>query len=167
MARGASVAIDASQVAALARRLRAAAAAPTAPLMEAIAAAGESATRARIAAGGPAPDGSAWPSRHPDYVNPFPLLNREGGLVDSLATQASAESAEWGSNLIYTRIHQLGGTIEPKNADALRFMLGEETVTAKSVTIPARPYLGWGEDEVRMVEDVVEAWLEQSLGGTA
>ena len=45
-------------------------------------------------------------------------------------------------------------------------MLGEEVVTAKSVTIPARPYLGWGGDEVRQVEDVVEAWLDQTLGGT-
>lgn len=167
MARGTSVSIDAGQVADLARRLRAAAAAPTAPLMEAIAAAGESATRARVAAGGPAPDGSAWPARHPAYVNPLPLLNRDGGLVDSLASEADADTAAWGSNLVYARIHQLGGTIVPKNADALRFTLGEETVTAKSVTIPARPYLGWGADEVRLAEDVLEAWLDQSLGARA
>ena len=165
MARGASVTIDAGKVADLARRLRAAAAAPTAPLMEAIAAGGESEARARIAAGGPAPDGSDWQPRHPEYVNPQPLLNREGGLVDSLASQAGAVAAEWGSNLVYARIHQLGGTIKPKNAEALRFMLGEETVTAKSVTIPARPYLGWGDDEVRTVEDVVETWLDQAWGG--
>ena len=166
MARGASVTVDASRVAELARRLRSAAAAPTAPLMEAVAAGGESATRARIAAGGPAPDGSDWPARHPEYVNPHPLLNREGGLVDSLASQAGTEAAAWGSNLVYARIHQLGGTIEPKSAEALVFPLGEETVTAKSVTIPPRPYLGWGEDEVRLVEDVVEAWLDQALGGS-
>ena len=167
MARGASVTVDAGQVADLARRLRAAAAAPTAPLMEAVAAAGESAARARIAAGGPAPDGTDWPVRHPEYVNPQPLLNREGGLVDSLASQAGAVTAEWGSNLVYARIHQLGGTIKPKSAEALLFTLGEEVVTAKSVTIPTRPYLGWGDDEVRMVEDVVEAWLDQTLGGGA
>lgn len=167
MARGASVTIDAGKVADLARRLRAAAAAPTAPLMEAIAAAGESATRARISAGGPAPDGSEWPARHPAYVNPEPMLNREGFLADSLASEATQESAAWGSNLVYARIHQLGGTIVPKNADALRFSLGEEVVTAKSVTIPARPYLGWGGDEVRMAEDVLEAWLGQQLGAGA
>ena len=167
MARGAAVTVAAGEVAELARRLRAAAAAPTAPLMEAIAAAGESATRARIAAGGPAPDGSDWPARHPAYVNPQPLLNREGGLVDSLASQAGAESAEWGTNLIYARIHQLGGTIVPREADALRFMLGADVVTAKSVTIPARPYMGWGPDEIRLAEDVVEAWLDAHLGGAA
>lgn len=167
MARGAAVTIDAGQVAELGRRLRAAAAAPTAPLMEAIAAAGESAARARIAAGGPAPDGSDWPERHPEYQNPHPLLNREGGLVDSLASEADADTAAWGSNLVYARIHQLGGTIVPRNAGALQFTLGEETVLAKSVTIPARPYLGWGGDEIRMAEDVVEAWLDQTLGGGA
>ena len=166
MARGASVTVGAGEVAQLERRLRAAAAAPTAPLMEAVAAAGESGARARIAAGGPAPDGSAWPARHPLYVNPQPMLNREGGLVDSLASQATAGSAEWGSSLIYARIHQLGGTIEPKSAGALHFSLGEEIVTAMSVTIPARPYLGWGADEVRGVEYVVEAWLDQTLGGS-
>ena len=167
MARGASVTIDASQVADLARRLRAASVAPTAPLMEAIAAVGESATRARIAAGGPAPDGAEWAPRHPDYQNTKPILNLGGGLVDSIAWEADADSAAWGSNLIYARIHQLGGTITPVHAAALQFELGGETVTAQSVTIPARPYLGWGADEVRMAEDVVEAWLDQHLGGSA
>ncbi|MDE0202366.1 MAG: phage virion morphogenesis protein, partial [Rhodospirillaceae bacterium] len=150
-----------------ARRGGPAAAAPPAPLVGGGGGAGGGAAGARGGGGGPAPDGSDWPARHPEYVNPFPPLNREGGLVDSLATQASADSAEWGSNLVYARPHQLGATIEPRNAEALQFMLGEETVTAKSVTIPARPYAGWGEDEVRMAEDVVEAWLDQHLGGRA
>ena len=162
---GAAIVIDVREVAELGRALRAASKASLAPLMDAIAGAGEEATIARIDAGGPAPDGSDWPARHPRNPNPHPLLNLEGGLVDSLESEAGAETAVWGSSLVYARIHQLGGTIVPREAPALRFMVpGQGLIHASQVTIPARPYLGYGADERRGVEDVIEAWLEQELG---
>lgn len=48
-----------------------------------------------------------------------------------------------GSNVIYARIHELGGVIRPKTPGGkLRFQTKEGAwVTTDSVTIPARPYL--------------------------
>lgn len=41
----------------------------------------------------------------------------------------------------YVRIHEYGGTIKPKTAKFLRFTIGNQTIFAKQVKIPAR--LGW------------------------
>lgn len=161
---GVSVTFEARELAELGRAIARLAKADFAPLMDRIAGAGEEATIARIDAGGPAPDGTEWPERHPAYENPHPMLNLTGALVDSIDSAASGDTAVWGSNLVYARIHQLGGTIVPKNAAALVFELGDDTVQVQSVTIPPRPYLGYGESERRGVEDVVEAWLDESLG---
>ena len=46
-----------------------------------------------------------------------------------------------GSDVVYARIHEYGGTIVPKVAKALRFVIGGQTVVAKSVTMPERSFL--------------------------
>ena len=47
-----------------------------------------------------------------------------------------------GSDVVYARIHELGGVIVPRVAKHLRFQLPDgEWVTTDKVTIPARPYL--------------------------
>lgn len=50
--------------------------------------------------------------------------------------------ADIGTNLEYARIQEFGGTIVPTNGPFLRWVndAGEE-VFARSVTIPAKPYL--------------------------
>lgn len=50
-------------------------------------------------------------------------------------------AARIGSNLVYARIHELGGVIRPKKAKALRFRVGKDWVMVKRVDIPKRPYL--------------------------
>ena len=161
---GVTVVFDAHELAELGRAIRALSKAKLAPLLDDIAGVGESETRKRIEDGGPAPDGTDWPERHPAYENPHPLLNLEGHLVKSIEGDAGEDTAVWGSSLVYARIHQLGGTIVPRHASALFFTLGGEDVIAQSVTIEARPYLGYGAAaERRGVEDVIEDWLEESL----
>lgn len=46
-----------------------------------------------------------------------------------------------GSDVIYARIHELGGTIHPRVADYLQFQVNGHWVKTKEVKIPARPYL--------------------------
>ena len=116
---GVTVVFGTHELAELGRAIRAASKAPLGELMQDIAARGESATRKRIEDGGPAPDGTDWPDRHPANKNPNPLLNLGGHLGQSIQTDASADAAVWGSSLVYARIHQLGGTIVPRNASAL------------------------------------------------
>ena len=162
---GVTIAVDAREIARLGRALRQAARASLGPLTAGLAAAGESATRERISQGGPGPEGEAWDPRHPLDPSEKPLLSKDGSLVESLVSTARRHQARWGSNLVYARIHQLGGTIRPRRAKALHFRLGDTPVFAQQVTIPARPYLGWGDAEEQDAAAVIERWLDRQVPG--
>ena len=163
-----TVELDAPELASLAEDLRRASQASRQRLLQGLAAAGESATRGRITAGGPGPEGERWPARHPLSPSRKPLLNREGHLHDSIESGADASTARWGSDrLAYARIHQLGGVIRPRRRRMLRFDAGRRAVFARQVTIPARPYLGWGEMERREAARVIDRWLDQVFAGGA
>ena len=91
------------------------------------------------------------------------------GLLKNSITYRPASSLEGvaqlviGSNLIYARIHQLGGVIRPKIKKALRFPImtaaGVQWVTKRSVTIPARPYLVIRPEDQRNLTEAVEDFL--------
>ena len=62
-----------------------------------------------------------------------------------------------GTDVIYARIHELGGVIVPKTAAALAFEIDGQLIITQRVEMPARPYMrpafdekkGKAEDEVR------------------
>lgn len=60
---------------------------------------------------------------------------------------ASKRTVRVGTELIYAGIHDKGGRIVPKNAKALRFMIGKRVVFAKYVDIPKRNFTGWNEED--------------------
>lgn len=69
-------------------------------------------------------------------------------------------TVEVGSNLVHAAIHQFGGVIRPRAAKLLMF----RGHVAKSVDIPARPYLGLSkEDERELVERTLD-WLRTTGG---
>ncbi len=90
-----------------------------------------------------------------------------GGLMGSITYEADADGVRWGSNAIHARIHQMGGVIKPKRAPALAFRIGDRTIFADSVTIPARPYLGLDDGDFATIEDIVLDKLDQAFGGAA
>ncbi|HEX7821046.1 MAG TPA: phage virion morphogenesis protein [Sphingobium sp.] len=118
-----------------------------------------------------APDGSSW--------TPSLRAKEEGGktltdhaiLRGSITSNASNDSVEWGSNLIYARPHQLGrtgteqvGGHKRRIASAFGLKLKspvefEVDPFSRKVNLPARPFLGInGEDErqiVGLAEDYV------------
>ncbi len=129
-------------------------------LLTDIGAMGESQTRRRIESEKTAPDGSAWPA------------NREGGSIlmrtgrnlhDSIAYIVGSGSVAWGSNWEFAHIHQDGAKISVKNAKALRFMIGGKKAFAKSVTIPARPFVGLSEDNATEILELVTDMLGGAL----
>jgi phage gpG-like protein len=92
-----------------------------------------------------------------------------GNLVNSISTVLSKSTdtsaeADVGPAAVYGRIHELGGIIAAKAGGYLRFMVGGQWVTTKSVHIPARPYLRPAVDnnEQRIV-DAVGYELKQGL----
>jgi phage gpG-like protein len=98
-----------------------------------------------------APDGTAWPANQEGTS----ILVRSGMLRDSMHhIVEGSDSVRSGSNLVYARIHQLGGKIVPLNGRVLVFYLGGSLtpVMVKSVTMPARRYLGYSAGNQRQIE---------------
>jgi phage gpG-like protein len=102
------------------------------------------------------------------FANGKLILQNQGRLKNSI-TYRPASAADGmpqlviGSNLIYARIHQLGGIIRPKSAKALRFPVatpeGLKWITKKSVTIPARPYLVFRPEDPGKIAAAVQDYL--------
>ena len=104
-------------------------------------------------------------------------MNPSAGLYSSVIAASDDTSAEVGTNLAYARIHQLGGEIAhfarsqrvslkrirkryrfvrpgTKGAEERKVTIGEH-----SVTIPARPYLGFSEEDRANLIAIGEEWL--------
>lgn len=116
------------------------------------------------------PDGNAWAPLEPVYAagKRGPGILREsgmrGGLQGSITYRAGRDQVTVGTNKIYGAIHQFGGEILPKHGKFLIFSLGGRTVKARSVTIPARPYLGVSSEDREMIVDVVTGALDRAIG---
>lgn len=124
-------------------------------------------TKARFKAG-TAPDGSRWAPLNPDYAagkrGPG-ILRESGGLRDSIVWQLrGADELRVGSVKTYAAIHQLGGRIAPRSAEALVFRLGGKLVFARAVTIPARPYLGLSPADIEAVSAVIADHAAEAAG---
>jgi len=112
-----------------------------------------------------APDGTPWKPLNPEYAKGkkgTKILQEQGmrgGLLGSIVWQLrpDGQGVEVGTNKVYGAIHQFGGTIVPRTAEALVFKLNGKLVHAKKVTIPARPYLGISpDDETEMLAIVAD-----------
>jgi phage virion morphogenesis protein len=82
---------------------------------------------------------------------PGKTLVDTGRLRKSIHARATSEAAEVGTDVVYARIHQLGGT------------------AGRGAKIPARPYLpvneqGLAPDTERTIKALVEKFLEELLG---
>ncbi|OOF65135.1 phage virion morphogenesis protein [Rodentibacter sp. Ppn85] len=101
-----------------------------------------------------APDGTPWTPlkdwyRESKKKNADKILTLDGHLSGTLRYQASDTGVVFGSDRPYAAIHQFGGTVTAKNAKALNV----QGRPVKSVTIPARPWLGLSaDDEQRLLE---------------
>ena len=107
---------------------------------------GESQTRRRISEEKTGPEGAAWPAWSEGYAatrhGGHSLLECEGHLIASLESGADADTAWWGSDMVYAATHQFG--------DAGR-------------NIPARPYLGISPQNKRELADLIDHFLRGAL----
>ncbi|SIP95980.1 phage virion morphogenesis protein [Bosea sp. TND4EK4] len=141
----------------------------TAPIMRAIGTGLVTSTQDRMDEG-VGPDGATWAPLNPVYAagKKGPGILREramrGGLQSSITYRARNDQVAVGSNKIYAAIHQQGGVIRPKGSGRLVFRLGNRIVHARSVTIPARPYLGISNEDREMIIDVLKGALDRAIG---
>ncbi|KAF0231662.1 MAG: hypothetical protein FD175_570 [Beijerinckiaceae bacterium] len=132
-----------------------------AALMTGIARMVQEQTRRRITSEKTAPSGAAWkPNREGT-----PILYKSGALARSIDYSVSGDTAIIGSGLIYAGVHQNGATIVPKKAKRLVFRLGNRTVFARKVTIPARPFIGLSSENAEDVIDQVGRYVRARIGG--
>ena len=112
------------------------------------------------------PDGVPWkPSQRVLEHGGKTLVDR-GDLLASIkedwgADYAAAGPEASGGAAVYARIHQEGGTIEPRHGKALSF--GGRLVAR--VTIPARPYLGFTDADADYVVQAIGDHLVRGLSG--
>lgn len=112
------------------------------------------------------PDGVAWEKLNPEYKKAkrnSRILTESGRLRDSISHRAGRDQVTVGTNTPYAAVHQLGATIKPKSASHLVFRLASGIVLAKSVTIPARPYLGISDDDQVMISETVFSALQRRI----
>lgn len=129
-------------------------------LLEQIGAAGVTQTQQRFLdqAG---PDGQPWVQSLRAKEQSGETLRDTNRLFTSLTYAADDKSVEWGTNVIYAGIHQLGGIIKPKSKKALAFKgANGKSYVVKSVTMPARPYLGLSDQNRNAMRHVVHDWIK-------
>jgi phage virion morphogenesis protein len=115
------------------------------------------------------PEGKAWARLTPEYAmykkGPGILRGRamSGGLMGSITFKVDGTQLRVGSNKIYAAAHQFGVTIVPVNAKALRFWIGGKLIVTDHVTLPARPYLGFGAADQLVALETLDFFYSRAL----
>lgn len=126
----------------------------------------------RLAVTNETPDGEPWAVSARARVEGGPTQYDTGRLAQSLTHQSSARDVVWGSALPYALQRQLGGTIRAKTAKGLKFSAYGDDGTMqdfvlRSVTQPARPYLGISKDDEDELEGLGLDFLAAIVEGEA
>lgn len=138
------------------------------PLMQAIGErGGVTPTKRRLATTKKDPQGKEWESLSDDYAyakahgikrvnkakkpglskwlrKPKPgagLLQYSNALLKSIGSAAGKNRVEWGSNMVYAARHQFGGK-----------------------GIPARPFLGLAEEDIKVIRSLIKAYFNNANG---
>ena len=93
------------------------------------------------------PEGTPWkPSKRARATGGKTLVDK-AYLRNNIGAVTTADSVHVGSNLAYSRIHQLGG----------------KTGRGHVVTLTARPYLGFSKDDKEEMRAIMRDYLRNSL----
>ena len=94
---------------------------------------------------GEGPDGQTWSDSIRAAITGTKTLVDRGRLSDpgAYGHVFGRDFVEWGTNILYARLQQLGGKIRAKNVPFLVFFIpGLGWRRKREVTIPPRPFLG-------------------------
>jgi phage virion morphogenesis protein len=125
-------------------------------------------------------DGSPWPPSLRVIAHGGKTLELSGRLMRSITFIARATGLELGSNVIYAAIHQFGGAIlQAARKATVHFKRSKRTgerlagfrkagkgteaqevsIGARTIHMPARPYVGLDDDDDREILRISEDWL--------
>lgn len=115
------------------------------------------------------PEGVPWVVTFRKRANPFKkILVESGDLIGSIVALFDKESAQWGSEAsgaaaIIANVHQFGAKIRAKAGKALNTPFGPR----RSVTIPARPFVGFNANQQDHALNVIRKHFESAFQGGA
>ncbi|AIK14259.1 putative phage-related protein [Pectobacterium atrosepticum] len=154
------------------------------PLMREMAAAMHDAVEENFAQQG-RPAWAGWSPRYAKKRQGGKILQKSGRLAASINEYSDNDSATVGTNVVYARIHQEGGTINmparsqrayyKQNKDGSvgnRFVKKSKsnfsqwnTMGEYRITIPARPFLHLTESDVEGMENTAAEYLKRVIDG--
>lgn len=107
------------------------------------------------------PEGKPWEPSIRAQQGQGITLTQTARLKNSIKATADATGAAVGTNTIYAATHQFGDegrTIRAKKAKTLKFKYKGGWVSVEKVTIniPARPYLGISDEDMKDIKSEVE-----------
>lgn len=111
-----------------------------------------------------APDGQKWKTSIRAAREGGRTLVQTAQLRNSIRTKSDASGFAVGTNVKHAATHQFGDpgrTIRARRKKALRFQVGGRWVSKKEVrvTIPARPFLGLSDEDMREIRETVEDFI--------
>ncbi len=120
---------------------------------------------------GSSPDGVPWAPKaqatldayaaRKETVSTKPLIGPSRTLSTNILFQASSNSVAWGSNMIQAAVMQFGAEAGEFGATIGRDKNGREfMVSTPWGNIPARPFIGVGEEDETAIVATLEHWLE-------
>ena len=117
---------------------------------------------------GVGPDGRAWPESIRARETGGRTLVDSRRLLLSITHRAGRDQVTVGTNVIYAAIQQFGGTITARKAQALVFNIpGAGWATVRSVTLPARPFIGLSDADRAEIPRIVVDTVRRAWAGTA
>lgn len=110
------------------------------------------------------PSGKRWKTSIRAASTGGKTLIASSQLRSSIKSASDDTGFAVGTNVKHAATHQfgeIGRTIRAKKAKALRFMVGGQWVTKKQVkvSIPARSFLGFSEDDMQEIKGTVEDFV--------
>lgn len=112
-----------------------------------------------------APDGTAWIPSIRATVEGGQTLRDTGRLMASMTHRVGADYVEYGTDVEYAPPLHYGAVITAKTGPYLKFKVGNRWASKASVTIPARPIVGFSEDDEDFTLEVITGFLRRSAGG--
>lgn len=110
------------------------------------------------------PTGRRWKTSIRAATTGGKTLVASAQLRNSIKVKSDASGFAIGTNVKHAATHQFGEpgrTIRAKTSKGLRFQVGGQWVTKKKVkvSIPARPFLGFSEDDLQEMKGTVEDFI--------
>lgn len=109
------------------------------------------------------PDGTPWTPSIRARTQGGETLRDTGRLMNSITHLTTPDYTEVGTNVMYAAMMHGGGTIQAVGGGYLKFRIGAAWIQKKSVTIPARPFLGLDSDGETEIIDIIDRFMRSRV----